>query len=366
MSHLKVIISGGGTGGHIFPALSIAGEIKRRLPDADILFVGALGKMEMERVPAAGYRIVGLPVMGMPRTLSLRFFRFFWMLLKSIRKAHTIVASFRPDVVVGVGGFASGPVLRAAAQKGIPAILQEQNSYAGVTNKLLAKKVRRICVAYPAMERYFPKEKIVETGNPVRSSLEVTIDKMKAFEKFGLRSDLPVLLVVGGSLGARSLNESVMANLDLIASSRVQVIWQTGKIYYREMLDRLDGYHPANLKVLEFLIEMDLAYGVATLVVSRAGAGTISELCLLGKASVLVPSPNVAEDHQTRNAQALVDRQAAIMIKDTEVSEKLFPAALELINNTAKREELQRHCRAMAKPGATSDIVDVIFNEISL
>ncbi|MGV8095780.1 MAG: undecaprenyldiphospho-muramoylpentapeptide beta-N-acetylglucosaminyltransferase [Mangrovibacterium sp.] len=363
MKNLKVIISGGGTGGHIFPALSIASEVKARVPGADILFVGALGKMEMERVPAAGFPIVGLPVMGLPRKASLDLFRFIWKLYQSMRKARQVIRDFQPDVAVGVGGFASGPVLKAAVRKGIPAILQEQNSYAGVTNKLLSAKVRKICVAYSNMDRYFPAEKIILTGNPVRQSLLVPVDRELAFKEFGLAAGKPVVLIVGGSLGARALNESVMANLDLISKSNIQVIWQTGKIYYKEMTERLKDNCPEYLKPVEFLSKMDLAYGAADLVISRAGAGTISELCLLGKPSVLVPSPNVAEDHQTKNAMALVEQEAAVLVKDAEARERLLPEAFALVQDKKRLARLSANALKLAIPDATSRIVDVILEE---
>jgi len=361
---LKVIISGGGTGGHIFPALSIANGLKEAMPDVDILFVGALGKMEMERVPAAGYPIVGLPVMGLPRKASLKMFKFLWMLFQSMRKARKVIRDFKPDVAIGVGGFASGPVLKAAVKAGVPAILQEQNSYAGVTNKLLSAKVRKICVAYPNMERYFPAGKLVVTGNPVRQNLLLPVDKKEAMKAFNLTGDKPVVLIVGGSLGARTLNESVMANLDAIAESGVQVVWQTGKIYIKEMLERLEGRKPDNLQAMEFLSDMDLAYKAADLVISRAGAGTISELCLLGKPSILVPSPNVAEDHQTKNAMALVENDAAVMVRDQEASEKLFRESFALVKNEKRLSELAQNCKKLAKPNATADIVKVIIEEI--
>lgn len=363
MKQLKVIISGGGTGGHIFPALSIANEIRARKPDTDVLFVGALGKMEMERVPAGGFPIIGLPVMGMPRKASPALFRFLWKLYRSMRKARRVIRDFHPDVVVGVGGFASGPVLRAAVRCGIPAVLQEQNSYAGVTNRLLAAKVRRICVAYPNMERYFPSEKIVLTGNPVRQSLMTPVNRHRALKEFGLTADRPVVLIIGGSLGARTLNESIMAHLDLIARNNIQVIWQTGKIYYQEMVERLKDNHPELLKPVEFLSNMDLAYAAADLVVSRAGAGTISELCLLGKPSVLVPSPNVAEDHQTRNAMALVEQGAAILVKDDEACELLLGEAFVLVQDKSRLARLSANSLKLARPDATARIVDVILEE---
>jgi UDP-N-acetylglucosamine--N-acetylmuramyl-(pentapeptide) pyrophosphoryl-undecaprenol N-acetylglucosamine transferase len=362
MKKLRVIVSGGGTGGHIFPAVSIANEIKDRLPDAEILFVGALGKMEMERVPAAGYRIVGLPVVGFPRKPSLKMLTFFWKLLQSMRLANKVIADFKPDVVVGVGGFASGPVLKAAVRKGIPAVLQEQNSYAGITNKLLAAKVNKICVAYPNMERYFPAEKIVVTGNPVRKNLiDTVVNKAEAFGYFKLNGEKPVVLLVGGSLGARALNESVMDNLGLIRQTNVQVIWQTGSYYHNEMLSRLGDNCPANLQPMEFVSRMDLAYAVADVVISRAGAGTISELCLLGKPSVLVPSPNVAEDHQTKNAMALVENQAALLIKDVDSKEQLWSESFKLLADKQRLNSLSENIKKLAKPNAAKEIVDVIL-----
>ncbi len=364
MEKLKVIISGGGTGGHIFPALSIASEIRARVPGADILFVGALGKMEMERVPSAGFPIVGLPVMGMPRKVSLDIFRFLWKLYQSMSKARKVIRDFHPDIAIGVGGFASGPVLRAAVRKGVPAIVQEQNSYAGVTNKLLSAKVRKICVAYSGMERYFPAEKIILTGNPVRQSLLNPVDRALALNEFGLIEGKPVVLIVGGSLGARTLNESVLANLDLIAKSNVQVIWQTGRIYYREMMERLKDNHPECLKPVEFLSNMDLAYASADLIISRAGAGTISELCLLGKPSVLVPSPNVAEDHQTKNAMALVERNAAVLVKDADAKELLLSEAFALVRDRERLARLSANAMKLAMPDATAKIVDVILEEV--
>ncbi len=365
MKKLKVIISGGGTGGHIFPAISIANELKERVPDVDILFVGALGRMEMERVPAAGFPIEGLPVMGFPRKPSLRMITFFFKLYKSLKMARAIVRRFQPDVAIGVGGYASGPLLKAAVRKGVPAILQEQNSYAGVTNKLLAGKVRKICVAYPEMEKYFPADKIVLTGNPIRKNLlEKQADRTTAAEFFGLDAAKPVVLVVGGSLGAGSLNQSILQNLDLIAISGVQVLWQCGSYYYAGVQEKIKDSKPSNLVLTEFVSRMDLAYALADVVVSRAGAGTISELCLLGKASVLVPSPNVAEDHQTKNAMSLVKNDAAMMIADRDANEKLWTAVFALANDTANREKLEKNILKLAKPNAAKEIIDVILNEL--
>ena len=355
----RVIISGGGTGGHIFPALAVAKEISTRYPEADILFVGATGRMEMEKVPAAGYEIIGLPVTGFPRKPGVKLFSFAVNLLKSNRKAREIVARFKPQVAIGVGGFASGPLLRAAARKGIPTLIQEQNSYAGITNKLLGKKARTICVAYDKMDRYFPREKIVLTGNPVRESLTRKLDdKEEAGACFGIKANQKVILIIGGSLGARSINEAVLHNIPAIAGSGVQVIWQTGSIYYRDILEKMEGKVPENLHIHEFLSRMDLAYALADAVISRAGAGTISELCLVEKPVILIPSPNVAEDHQTRNAMALVEKNAAVMVRDNEICEKLFPAALGLIRDQKRCAELSRNIGKLAKPAATRHIVN--------
>lgn len=367
MKKLKVIISGGGTGGHIFPAISIANELKDRYPETEILFVGALGKMEMERVPAAGYHIMGLPVMGFPRKPSLKSLLFFVKLFQSMRLARRIIKDFKPDVAVGVGGFASGPILKAAVQNGVPAVIQEQNSYAGVTNKLLSSKVKKICVAYPNMERYFPKEKIVVTGNPIRKNLlEAQVSKSEAYWHFKLDAQKQVILIVGGSLGARTLNESVMANLEMIRTSDVQVIWQTGTYYYAEMIKRLGNARPENLYPMEFVSRMDYAYAVADVVISRAGAGTISELCLLAKPSILVPSPNVAEDHQTKNAMALVENNAAIMIKDTDSKEKLFIQAFDLLADKARLSTLSQNMKKLARPDAAHDIANVIMEVVKI
>ncbi len=356
----KVILSGGGTGGHIFPALAIANEIKKRNPKADILFVGALGRMEMERIPASGYKIVGLPVMGFPRKPSLKIFTFFKKLLQSSSMARKIVNDFKPEVAIGVGGYASGPLLRAAAKKKIPTLIQEQNSYAGITNKLLSKKVNAICVAYDKMERFFPANKIVLTGNPVRENLIQQKDKKEALKYFGLNGADKVVLIVGGSLGAQSINNAVLRNIVLIAESGIKVIWQTGGIYFDRIQEELKDTKPENLQIHKFITKMDLAYAVADLVISRAGAGTISELCLVGKASVLVPSPNVSEDHQTKNAMALVEKDAALMVHDSEIDEKLFPLAFEVVSNTQRCRTLAAKILELAKPDATKAIVDEV------
>ena len=331
----RVILSGGGTGGHIFPALSIANEIRKRYPDSEILFVGALGRMEMEKIPAAGYKIVGLPVMGFPRKPSLKIFTFLNKLRQSASMANKIVKDFKPEVAIGVGGYASGPLLRAAANNKIPTLIQEQNSYAGITNKILSRNVNTICVAYDKMERYFPSKKIIFTGNPVRENLLTSLqNKTEALGFFGLNENDRVVLIVGGSLGARSINNAVLKNLEIIAKSGVQVIWQTGAIYFDRIQNELKNTKPANLQIHQFLSRMDLAYSAADVVISRAGAGTISELCLVGKPAILVPSPNVSEDHQTKNARALVEKDAAVMLTDDEIDFQLFPVAFDMVKNS--------------------------------
>jgi UDP-N-acetylglucosamine--N-acetylmuramyl-(pentapeptide) pyrophosphoryl-undecaprenol N-acetylglucosamine transferase len=362
MKPKRIIISGGGTGGHIFPALAIAGGLKDRLHDSDILFVGARGKMEMEKVPAAGFKIIGLPVMGFPRKPGFNMAKFFLMLLKSSREANRLIDNFKPDIAIGVGGFASGPILQAAARKGIPTLIQEQNSYAGITNKLLGKKANKICVAYENMERFFPAEKIIMTGNPVRKNiLEKHPERIEATSFYNLNSQDKVVLIIGGSLGARSINNAVLKNLDLIGNSDIKVIWQTGAIYYEEMLHRTSENKPENLQIHKFLGQMDKAYGAADIIISRAGAGTISELCLIGKPVILVPSPNVAEDHQTKNALALVDKDAAILVRDNEMDETLFNTVLELLGDQTRLKQLSQNIKKLAKPDATLNIVNEVM-----
>lgn len=358
----KVIISGGGTGGHIFPALSIANALKRLDKDIEILFVGAEGKMEMEKVPEAGYKIVGLPVRGLQRKLTLNNLKVLWNLWRSLKKAKRVVREFKPDVVVGVGGYASGPIGKVATNAGIPLVLQEQNSYAGVTNKLLAKKAAKICVAYEGMERFFPKEKIIFTGNPVRKDLLNAVnERVEGIAFYGLDSNKKTVLVTGGSLGAGSINKAMVRWLEKIAGWKdVQVIWQCGSYYHKELEEQLKGRMPENVKFMPFLKRMDLAYACADLVVARAGAGTISELCLLGKAVVLVPSPNVAEDHQTKNAMALVNKQAAVMVKDAEVVERLGEVMERLLQDDGERKSLSEHILTLAM----KDSDEVIAREI--
>ena len=359
---LRIIVSGGGTGGHIFPAISIANAVRERWPDSEILFVGAEGRMEMERVPAAGYRIIGLPVVGFNRKNLLKNISVLFKLLKSVRAANKIIADFRPDIAVGVGGYASGPILKAASSKGIPTLLQEQNSYAGVTNKMLAEKASTICVAYEGMERFFPKEKIVLTGNPCRQDLVISEENRRlGYEFFHLDPSRKTILMVGGSLGARTLNASLVAALPDIARSDVQVIWQCGKYYYEDMsrLER-EGRLPANVRLYDFLSRMDYAYSVADLVISRAGAGSISELCLLQKPVILVPSPNVAEDHQTKNALALVRKDAAVMISDAEAPSKLFATALSLVHDDDQLKAMSINIGRLAQRDSAKRIVDEI------
>jgi len=361
MKELRVIISGGGTGGHIFPAVSIANAVKKLCPDAKILFVGALGRMEMQRVPAAGYEIKGLPIQGFDRKNLLKNIKVLFKIWKSQQMAKKIIKEFQPQVAVGVGGYASGPTLNMAAAKGIPCLLQEQNSYAGVTNKLLAKKASKICVAYEGMERFFPADKIMMTGNPVRQQLlETTITHEDALRSFDLETSKKTVLIVGGSLGARTLNESVLQHLDMIRQSDVQFIWQTGKYYSNEINERMKGQHIPNLIVTDFIGDMGTAYKAADIVVSRAGAGSISEFCLLGKPVILVPSPNVAEDHQTKNAMALVNKKAAIYVKDIEASQILIPMAIDIVKDSQKLQSLHENILKMALP----DSAEIIAKEV--
>lgn len=359
----RIIISGGGTGGHIFPAISIANAVKERWHDAEILFVGAENRMEMERVPAAGYKIIGLPVAGFDRKNLFKNVSVVMKLFKSMQKARGIIRSFKPDIAVGVGGYASGPTLRAAASRGVPTVLQEQNSYAGVTNKLLAKKAAKICVAYEGMERFFPKEKIVLTGNPCRQDLVVSAEnRQNGYANFGLNPDKKTILMVGGSLGARTLNDSIVgAFAEIGKSDDVQVIWQCGKYYFKEMTDlQAQGNIPSNVHLFDFVSRMDYAYSVADLVISRAGAGSISEFCLLGKPVILVPSPNVAEDHQTQNALALTKKDAAVMVSDANARTRLFDTALALVNNGEKLKSLSENILKLAQKDSAKRIVEEI------
>ena len=359
---LRIIVSGGGTGGHIFPAISIANAIKVQHPEAQILFVGAEGRMEMKRVPAAGYPIKALPICGFDRKHLLKNVGVLFKILKSRRMARRIIRDFRPMAAVGVGGYASGPTLNVAESMGIPTLIQEQNSYAGVTNKLLARRADKICVAYEGMERFFPKDKIILTGNPVRQGLlEKTRSKDEALRTFGLQAGCKTVLLIGGSLGARTLNESMLSHLDEIAVSGVQFIWQTGGFYFERIRKTLDEKgQPSNLYVTDFISQMEDAYAAADLVISRAGASSISELCLLGKPTILVPSPNVAEDHQTKNALALVNRDAALYVKDSEAVEQLVPLAVATVKNGRRLEELGQHAGQMAFKNAADRIAEEV------
>lgn len=363
MKETRVIISGGGTGGHIFPAVSIANAIKTLRPETEILFVGALGRMEMQRVPDAGYEIKGLPICGFDRKNLLRNVKVLYKIWKSQRMAKKIIKDFRPQAAVGVGGYASGPTLNQACKMGVPCLIQEQNSYAGVTNKLLAKKVRKICVAYDGMERFFPAEKIVKTGNPVRQALlETKLTREEAIKTFGLDPEKKTILFVGGSLGARTINESVMRHLDTLAESDVQVILQTGKYYNEAINEQLRKREPiANLKTLDFIKDMGAAYKAADIVISRAGASSISEFCLIGKPVILVPSPNVAEDHQTKNALALVNKQAALYVKDADAPDTLLALAINTVADGEKLRTLSENIKLLALPNSATTIAKEVL-----
>jgi len=359
MSIQRVIISGGGTGGHIFPAVAIADEIKRRNPAVAILFVGAIGKMEMEKVPQAGYDIVGLPIAGLQRKLTLSNFLLPFKILKSLWKARTIVKNFKPQLVIGVGGYASGPTLQMANMLRIPTLIQEQNSFPGKTNQLLAKKAAKICTAYSGMDQFFPTSKIIQTGNPVRNLVSKHGDLLaEAQAFFHLDPSKKTILVIGGSLGARTLNESVLNHISLLSTSDVQVIWQCGKNYLSQIEEQFEESWKSTVQVHAFIQRMDLAYAAADVIISRAGALSVSELTLIGKPCLLVPSPNVSEDHQTKNAMALVKQDAAVLVSDVQSKEKLIPSAIELLNNPVVCDQLAKSIRLLAKPNACIEIVD--------
>lgn len=361
-NELRIIISGGGTGGHIFPAVSIANAIKAKRPDAKILFVGAKGRMEMQRVPAAGYEIKGLPICGFDRKHLLKNFAVLFRIWKSQRMAKKIIKDFKPMAAVGVGGYASGPTLNVCASKGIPCLIQEQNSYAGVTNKLLAKKAQKICVAYEGMERFFPADKIIMTGNPVRQNvLSTTLTKEEARKLFGLDPEKKTILLVGGSLGARTINESVLQNLDIIEKSGVQFIWQTGKYYHESIVNQLKDKDLPMLKVTDFISDMGAAYQAADLVISRAGASSISEFCLIGKPVILVPSPNVAEDHQTKNAMALVNKDAAIYVKDADAPAVLIKKAVGIVEDAQKLASMSENIKKLGLKNSADVIADEVI-----
>lgn len=361
MQQLRIIVSGGGTGGHIFPAIAIANAIKTIRPDTEFLFVGAEGKMEMEKVPAAGYKIEGLWISGFQRKLTLSNLAFPFKVISSILKAKRILKTFKPDAVIGTGGFASGPMLQVAASQGIPTLIQEQNSYAGITNKILSQKVDRICVAYSGMEKFFPKQKIILTGNPVRQDiLSLEGKRERGLEFFGLDGNKKTILVIGGSLGARTINESIMNCLEDFASNNIQLIWQTGKGYFETAKSGVSKFEGIGIKAFDFIQKMDLAYSVADMVISRAGASSVSELCLVRKPTILIPSPNVAEDHQTKNAMALVTYNAAIIIKDIDAKQQLKAVAIKLIKDEEACFKLSENIARLALP----DSAIVIANEV--
>jgi UDP-N-acetylglucosamine--N-acetylmuramyl-(pentapeptide) pyrophosphoryl-undecaprenol N-acetylglucosamine transferase len=363
--HKRIIISGGGTGGHVFPAISIANALTRLEPETEILFVGALGRLEMEKVPEAGYRIIGLPVEGLIRKLTLGNFRVIYKIFKSLSQARKIIDDFKPDVVVGVGGFASGPVLWQAERAGIPVLIQEQNSYAGVTNKLLSRKAGKICVAYEGMQKYFHAEKIIMTGNPVRHDFEnINLHRNEALKFFGLREDQPVVVVLGGSLGAGSINKCLSDDLKKLGGSSCQWLWQSGRYYFERVNDLVKPSGYTNVHVHGFINRMDYAFAAADVIVSRAGAGTISELCLVGKPVILVPSPNVAEDHQTRNARALSEKGAAILIPDHMAPESLVDEAVKLTVNEEKKRSLSANISGMAEREADLRIANEVLRLI--
>lgn len=364
---LKIIISGGGTGGHIFPAIAIANEIMQQRPDTEILFVGALGKMEMEKVPKAGYEIIGLPIAGFNRSNIFANLKFPFKLLKSLFLAYKLIRKFKPDAAIGVGGFASGPVLGIASLLGIKTFIQEQNSYAGVTNKLLSKKAKKICVAYPEMEKFFPKNKIVLTGNPVRSDISVaSIYKSEAREFFQLEKDRKTILIIGGSLGALSINKVIYSALNEILNEDIQVIWQTGKTFIDKAKEKIFTLQTQRVYVSDFIYDMNKAYAAADLVISRAGALSVSELAIVGKPAILVPFPYASEDHQTKNAESLSTKNAAILIKDNELDSKLKETCLKVIGDEKQLEMLAENIEKFAKPNAAKEIVDEILNDIKI
>ncbi|WP_147678381.1 undecaprenyldiphospho-muramoylpentapeptide beta-N-acetylglucosaminyltransferase [Algibacter pacificus] len=358
MKPYKIILSGGGTGGHIYPAIAIANELKLRFPDAEFLFVGASDRMEMDMVPQAGYNIKGLWISGIQRKLTLKNLLFPFKLISSLWKANNIVRSFKPDVAIGTGGFASGPLLQIANAKGIPTLIQEQNSFPGITNKFLAKKAKKICVAYDNLERFFPQEKIIKTGNPVRQGLlDIDTKRDEAIKHFDLKPSKTTLLVIGGSLGARRINQLIEKKLDFLDTQNVQVIWQCGKLYYKQY--KIYG-HTKNVQVHEFLNNMDLAYAAADVVISRAGASSVSELCIVGKPVIFIPSPNVAEDHQTKNAMAVVDKDAALIIKEEDLQADFENKFSQLIATPQRRNELGQNIKKLALVNATKDIVNEV------
>ncbi len=358
MKQYKVIISGGGTGGHIYPAIAIANEFKSRYPSAEFLFVGASDRMEMEKVPKAGYKIEGLWIAGLQRKLTLKNLMFPFKLISSLWRARSIVKKFKPDVAIGTGGFASGPLLQMAVRKKVPSLIQEQNSFPGITNKLLSKKVQVICVAYDGLERFFPKEKIIKTGNPIRQDL-ITIEgkRNEGLSFFRLDKNIKTILVLGGSLGARAINRFIESRLDFFAQNKVQLIWQCGKLYTEEYSKYSEN---EGVQVHTFLDRMDLAYGVADIIISRSGASSVSELCVVGKPVIFIPSPNVAEDHQTKNAQSISNENAAILIKESELEARFEMTFKNVLSSEEKQKELGLNIKKLALVNATSDIVDEV------
>lgn len=361
----RIIITGGGTGGHIYPAIAVANSIKVRYPDAEILFVGAMGKMEMLKVPKAGYKIKGLWISGFQRRVTIQNIFFPIKVLFSFIAALKLIKKFKPHAIIGFGGYASGPILMAANRLDVPAVIQEQNSHAGMANRKLSGKVDHICVAYEGMDKYFSKEKIVLTGNPVRKDiLDLTGKKERGLKNFNLSVDKKTVLVIGGSLGARNINNAVVHKIDLIIKEGVQVIWQTGKAYYEDMKSKMSSFPQENIRILEFISEMDEAYACADVVISRAGALSISEICLAKKPVILVPSPNVVEDHQTKNAMALVDQDAAILVEDDMAKPLMIREAVDLVKNEDRKRQLSENIAKLAKPNAASDIVDTLISSI--
>jgi UDP-N-acetylglucosamine--N-acetylmuramyl-(pentapeptide) pyrophosphoryl-undecaprenol N-acetylglucosamine transferase len=357
----RLIISGGGTGGHIFPAIAIANSFRERHPNAQILFVGARGRMEMTRVPDAGYKIIGLWISGLQRKLTLSNLLFPVKVVVSYIRAAVIIKRYKPHAVIGTGGYASGPIMMAATRFGVPAIIQEQNSFAGLANKQVADKASKVCVAYDGMEKYFPKDKIVLTGNPVRKDIiSVGEKRTRGLNHFGFDAGTKTLLIIGGSLGARSINESILHNIEKLIDAGVQVVWQTGKGYYESYRASLVKYDLRKIRVQDFVKEMDLAYAAADVVISRSGALAVSELCIAGKPTILVPSPNVAEDHQTKNAMALVDKDAALLVSDKDAKTRLVDEALKLLFDENLASRLGSNILKLARPKATEDIVNEI------
>ncbi len=362
MKQLKVILSGGGTGGHIFPAIAIANELKKLVPTIEVLFVGAIGKMEMEKVPAAGYKIIGVPIAGFQRKFTFQNFKLPFLIIKSLLLTRKIINQFKPDVVIGTGGYASGPLLKTATSIGLPTLIQEQNSYPGITNKLLAKKVNKICVAYQGMDIFFPKEKLILTGNPVRQDvIDIFEKKNEAISYFKINPSKKTILIVGGSLGAKAINEAIGAGLNELATNNIQIVWQTGKLYFDTAKKQAADFESKNITAVDFISRMDLAYALADVVISRAGAGAISELCLVEKPCILVPLPTAAEDHQTKNALALVNKQAAILVNDAEATHNLVKEAIALINDEVKQQHLKNNIRQLAVHNSANNIANEVL-----